>query len=107
MLPEQPELVREWFRHSRREENRATQMMFSPTLDTSVIDRAEEIAAVLTSAFSIPTDVAEAYESWRVEYNAEVAKIRAARQARINAREITKIRNAACPSCFATHAGEC
>lgn len=37
-------------------------------------------------------------------YNARLA---AAKQARRNARETAKVRAAACPSCFATHAGEC
>lgn len=110
VLPEQPEIVREWFRRSRQGENRATEMLLRPAPGTNpfdVIGRADEVLAVLTSAFAIPAEVAEAYESWRGEYNAVVAKINQRRQARINAREISAVRSAACPRCFSTHAGEC
>jgi len=45
------------------------------------------------------------------EYNAAVAThnaaVRDAAQAQVNARDLAKVRAAACPRCFATHAGEC
>jgi hypothetical protein len=56
--------------------------------------------------------IAEArYEREADEYNAAVAvhnaASRGAAQARVNAREVAQIRDAACPNCFATHAGQC
>lgn len=45
------------------------------------------------------------------EYVARLRRQRAAkrdaRQARVNAREVAQVRQAACPRCFSTHAGEC
>jgi hypothetical protein len=56
--------------------------------------------------------IAEArYDREVDEYNAAVrdynAAIAAAAQARVNALQVAKVRAAACPRCFATHAGEC
>lgn len=42
----------------------------------------------------------EAVKAWN-------APIKAAQQARRNAAEVAKVRKAACPVCYATHAGEC
>lgn len=51
------------------------------------------------------------YNAEAAAYNAAAdahnAKVRAARQARINAREVSAIRAAACPRCMSTHPGEC
>jgi len=51
------------------------------------------------------------YEREVDEYNAAVraynAAVEAAKQARVNARGVAKVRASACPRCFATHAGEC
>lgn len=44
---------------------------------------------------------------WNEIARAVNERIKSRRQAKINAREISKIRAAACPVCFATHAGEC
>jgi len=45
------------------------------------------------------------------EHNEIAGRIRAARdarqQARVNAAEVSRVRAAACPVCFSTHAGEC
>lgn len=45
------------------------------------------------------------------EWNAIARAVRARRadrrQAKVNAREVAKVRAAACPECFVTHAGEC
>lgn len=108
-LPEQPAIVREWIRRSRQAENQATAMMLSGALSATpdVIGTANAVFETLTAAFTIPAEVEEAYESWRQEWNAGVMKMRAERQARANAREVSKIRSSACPSCYATHAGEC
>lgn len=46
----------------------------------------------------------KAYNKAAREYN---ERARAARQAKINAREVAKVRAAACPRCTITHAGEC
>lgn len=108
-LPQQPEIYLQWLRRSRQEENRATAMLLSGALSATpdVFRTANAVFETLTAAFTIPAEVEEAYESWRQEWNAGVDKIRAERQRRINAREVSKIRSAACPSCYATHAGEC
>lgn len=51
------------------------------------------------------------YAAVVARYNAEAAEWNAAleraKQARRNAVEVAKVRTAACPRCFATHAGEC
>lgn len=104
-LPAQPEIVRAWMRESRTLERQATATLFSGRTD--IIATAEEVMGLLTAAFVMPDDVRTAYERWAGEYNAVVARINAERQARINAREVAKVRASACPSCFATHAGEC
>lgn len=45
------------------------------------------------------------------EWNTIARAVRARRadrrQAKVNAREVAKVRAAACPTCFASHAGEC
>jgi hypothetical protein len=52
-----------------------------------------------------------AYAAAVNEYNAKAVEfneaLKAAQQARRNAIEIKKVRSAACPQCFSTHAGEC
>lgn len=108
-LPRQPEIYVRWLADSARKERRADALLLagSIAINPDIIGTANAVLEALTSAFTIPPDVAEAYENWRQEYNAGVTKLHQERQARINAREIAKIRAAACTRCFATHAGEC
>lgn len=51
------------------------------------------------------------YNRQATEYNAHLQAQRDARtrrvQAKANAAEVAKVRNAACTRCFSTHAGEC
>lgn len=53
----------------------------------------------------------DTYDRQARVWNAEVARQQAEREARLqarkNAREVAAVRAAACPRCFATHAGEC
>lgn len=107
-FPVQPEIVREWFRASRSAERSAEAILLGGLLPgATVAETADAALAALTSAFSIPAEVRTAYNAWAAEYNAAVARHNAEVQAGRNAQEITKIRKAACPSCYATHPGEC
>jgi hypothetical protein len=57
------------------------------------------------------TDEGKAYAAAVNAYNARALawnqQIKRDQQVRRNAAEVTKIRSAACPRCFATHASEC
>jgi hypothetical protein len=44
---------------------------------------------------------------WNTIASAARARRAERRQAKVNAREVAKVRAAACGTCFATHAGEC
>lgn len=108
-LPAQPEIVRDWMRRSKILERQAESVLFSTGLapDGDVLAAADRVLTMLNAAFVMPENVRLEYERWATEYNAVVAKIRAERQARANAREVARVRASACPRCFATHAGEC
>lgn len=108
-LPEQPEIVKNWF-SARRD---AQRRVFATAADAisagdALALRAEDVIGDLRDSLQDPPfAVRRAYEEWAAEYNAIIHRARAARQARINHREIIKIRAQACPRCFTTHAGEC
>jgi hypothetical protein len=106
-LPAQPQIVRDWIRSSRTAERSATNALFGISSVDAVNDAVTAVIGALEAAFTIPADVRLAYEKWADEYNAIVERHNAEVQARRNAREVAKIRAAACPSCFATHAGDC
>lgn len=55
----------------------------------------------------IPDNVLRDYAAYVAEWNRVVEARRKAAQTRINAREVANVRNAACPRCYSTHAGEC
>jgi hypothetical protein len=69
--------------------------------------------AGVTTRRDTPEEAADraAYTAQVLAYNARLAAAQAAKQvrqqARINAAEVAKVRSAACPVCFSTHAGEC
>ena len=106
--PAQPAIVTEWIRQSRQAERAAwNTMMTGANRVEDIITVADQAFTLLTAAFEMPADVRAAYEAWAKEWNALVRQQREARQRRINAREVAAVRAAACPRCFATHAGEC
>lgn len=80
------------------------------------VARFEQAALAVRDALLRPRTEAEQIAEARYnrevdEYNAAVAThntaVRDAAQAQVNARDLAKVRAAACPRCFATHAGEC
>lgn len=78
-------------------------------------DQAQEMGKqVLRDRQDLTSAQRAAEDRYRLEvrkYNEAVAaynaKLKDARQARVNARQVAKVRAAACPSCTMTHAGEC
>lgn len=109
-LPRQPEIVRRWLQDRRSATRRVFGVVDSVAAGGATIDEVMAIdfrTLIADSLQEPPAEVAQAYRQWASEYNKIVHQINAERQARINAAEVQKIRSAACPVCFATHAGEC
>lgn len=78
--------------------------------------QAEELRARVAERLAQPLTVRqrEAEDRYNLEvrkYNEAVteynARLAAAKQARVNARETTKIRKSTCNTCFTVHAGDC
>jgi hypothetical protein len=75
----------------------------------SFLDAFETLAAL--NRWLKQTDAGRAFAAQVDAYNAQVGAyntaLTAERQARINRREVNRVRAAACPRCCATHPGEC
>lgn len=66
-------------------------------------------AGEIDAWYSTPEGIAyrASVRTWNEYVDSHNAAIKANRQARRNAREVSAVRSAACPRCFSTHAGEC
>jgi Zn finger protein HypA/HybF involved in hydrogenase expression len=84
--------------------------MESSSLQVSLAAGVEHFATLNSLTADEKAEIA-AYDRQVQAWNEACARYREAadarQQARKNAREVAAVRAAACPSCFATHAGDC
>jgi hypothetical protein len=103
-----PHSVREWNRYARAAQRRANAAMQDALAEVTTAGEAMAlIMDSVTSSLRVPANVLRDYEQYHRAWYAERDRQVAQRQAAANAREVNAMRAAACPSCFATHPGEC
>lgn len=116
VFPPVPQIVKEWNARGRALQRERKRLVLDAWHSA---ENGYEFVAMtmdldLPTLGPVPAEVKQAYQQYVKAYNAEVARYNAEVaaynrevQAMRNAREVAKIRNARCPHCFSTHAGEC